>query len=404
LFVAGEREDRSRPSLAGRLAGVALAVLLVSCQSAPEPPPPAPSAPEPEPEPAPLAPTDFDVGRAWQHLRALGDIGERTSGSRGADKARRLLSEQLSEQGAEVQAWRLRLAAGGRDRQDTEQGEEAISLLAVLPGESDDIVLLAAALDTARDGGEAQARCASGAAALLEISRALSEGPVPRPYTIWIALIDGDGLAAAESASAGDQSAGMRFPGSYALARAMADRGALERVRFAVFWHAVAPDAVVVARDLQSDRAYREVFWESARDLEQTAHFPPDAELGSSPSGHLAFLELGLRRVVSIAAASAPQTVSGAERAGAPQCSVASLDAVGTVSLEALRRIADRLSRIDRFATSPLEMAPEVAVPGASPGEFEPPVDPAATEPAEPSPESGPPASGPAQPPPGAAL
>jgi hypothetical protein len=310
---------------------------------------------------AALQPGEFDGARAYRDLERLSAIGPRASGTPGSKRARALLREALTELGADV----------GRQRLEIEVVEsqgvrrhEITTLVGRLPGDSPDVFLLAAPYDSIVRGdvaGSSVDEGASGAALLLEIGRALAERP--RPYTVWLAFIDGDGRGLRDiEDEASDTEPPNRFPGSYALARAWQQRGELERVRLAVFFTRVGQRDLTIARDLGSHRMYREVFFEAAQDLGSEAIFDQTGALETTPGGHRAFVASDLRQVVAIAGAPIPAGSDAAADSLAAdtleRCSAESLAQVGEVTLEALDRIGSRLQAIDDFATAPHDSAP----------------------------------------------
>ena len=293
------------------------------------------------------AASGFSAERAWAHLEALVALGPRVTGTAGAASARDYLREQLVAIGALVVEQRFE-AIGV-------EGEplEIVHLTGVLPGASSDVFLLAAAYDTtpfdtfrfvgANDG-------ASGPALLLELGRVLADRP--RRYTVWLTFLDGDSMHEARVATQGAED--RAFAGSRALARQLADEGRLSRIRLAVYYNQVADRDLSIERDLRSHRIYREIFWQSARSLDQTAAFPENGHFGSPLTGHRSFLDHGVRRVVAImddryGGSEPPGVHWHSEEDTLRQCSPASLASVGVVSLEALQRIETRLAKIDRF-------------------------------------------------------
>jgi Zn-dependent M28 family amino/carboxypeptidase len=304
-------------------------------------------------------PASFSGARAFEHLQHLARIGPRQTGSRGAARARSYLKRQLESAGAQVQTLRVLVPVPGAEealaRGSEPRFEEAVHLLAVLPGESSDRFVLAAAYDT-RDlagiefvGANASA---SGPALLVELARALSKRP--RRYTVAIALLDGDRLPASTP--------GLGFPGSRALADRLKRDPAwgFDRVRLAVFFQQVGDIDLSIARDLRSHHVYREFFWEAAGVLDRGSYFPPEASVESVESGHLEFIEAGLPRTVLISdsrfgGSDVPGRYAASEKDTALRCSPHSLEVVGEVTLEALDRISVRLARIDRFREDPLE-------------------------------------------------
>jgi hypothetical protein len=281
-------------------------------------------------------PRDFSGSRAFADLAAIARIGPRETGSRGADRTRRRLRRELEDLGARVDERVLDVTGAPGDAASLHH------VRGVLDGESPDVLLLIARYDTppGRGRGPVDANSsAAGPALLLEVGRALAHRT--RPYTVWLMFLDGD--------------AGPRR-GSESMANWLAAAGELERIRLAVYFEAVASRGLVIARDLRSQRTYREIFWQSARDLGFEALFPNERVLESPEAGHIAFLERGLRRVVAIVEAE-PYVLTDSDsvprggNADTPAtCSQESLQAVGSVSVEALDRIGARLRKIDHFS------------------------------------------------------
>ena len=362
--------SRSRPASTWVIGlCLALSALVHGCRSlAPAPLPSAEAALHPASRRLAQAWPEFSAERAFADLEYMAQIRRRSSRARAVRLVRSHLRLQLEEMGARVDDRPLQLAVGGA---------QAVSLVGVLPGESPDVLLLAAPYDPPRapdleTGAAVETDAGSGAALLLEIGRALARSA--RPYTVWLAFIDGDGEGTPGDGSAepGAAAAG-RFPGSDALAARLAERGEISRVRLAVFFDRVARPKVSIARDIFSQREYREVFWKSARDLGLDDTFAPGAGLRSPPAGHRAFLARRLRPVVAIV----DERYAGVERVaavrpGEPDAwergSRESLAKVGAVVLEALDRITRRLARIDHFSRSPLgDLAATQPASGAAP-------------------------------------
>lgn len=346
LLARGAPEGGSRALLGPRerhwllalgVLGVALGAVLTACQSVPEGPP--------SDLGAPVAPGAFSAQTAWHHLQALTQIGARQTGTRGAARARRYLRERLEDMGATVEELTLTAPA---------LSEEVTHLVGTLPGESSDRFLLAASYDTRSLPGiefVGANASASGPAVVLELARALSERA--RPYTVVVALVDGDVLPATQ--------AGARFPGSRSFASWLAEEagGGLAQIRLAVFFQQVADLDLSIARDLRSHPIYREFFWDAAGALGREIYFPANANVESVDGGHLEFIEQGLPRSVVISdprygGSDIPGRYAGTENDTLERCSPDSLGIVGDVALEALDRISARLARIDRFHRSPL--------------------------------------------------
>ncbi len=243
-----------------------------------------------------------------------------------------------------------------------------VTVVAEIPGTSRDVFLLTAHYDTpsGATAGSPSHDDASGAALLLGLARALAERPLP--YTVWLAFVDGDSSVAEDP----DAASAEHFAGSAALAERLAGRGDLDRIRLAAFFKDVADTPLRIARDLHSHRAYREVFFESARDLGYEAVFGVDGRYVSGAAGHRAFLARDLRQVVAITGDASDlgrdEGTQETARDAAP-----GLKVVGEVTLEALDRIARRLQRLDRFAEAPVEAREGGSAPGS--GQGAPPAD-----------------------------
>ena len=157
-----------------------------------------------------------------------------------------------------------------------------------------------------------------------------------------------------------------RWAGSRALAGWLSARGELEHIRIAVYFDSIARPDLVVARDLLSHRAHREVFWQSARSLGDEGVFATQGEFDRVETGHLALLESGMRRVVAIAPSDRLEPSDDPSDPGRPALSEKNEKALareisrtsGEVALLSLDLIAARLERIDDFVESPLKELP----------------------------------------------
>jgi len=334
-------------------AAAALVVALAACQPAPPPPPAAP------------APPGFDAQRAFAHLEALAAIGPRVMGSEGASHARAYIRGELEKLGLEVREQAVTVirrpnpgwaagppepAAGGLPPL------ELHNLGAAIPGAlAKDLILLVAPYDSqafasfrflgVNDG-------ASGAAVLLELARVLSEQPLS--YTVWVVFLEGE----APFGPAGEPPAPTYF-GSRGLTQLLRDRNGLDTVRLAVFVNRVCDPDLRIARDLRSERVYREEFWAAAGRLGHREAFPERAEYETPTGSHEALADGGLRRVVALVDPSfgggePPGALAGTEDDDLEHCAAASLGVVGEVVLEGLSSISARLAKVDRFAASPL--------------------------------------------------
>lgn len=313
-------------------------------------------------------PDHFSGEIAKSHLDSLSAQAPRTPGSEADAAARDYLSRMFRAAGATIEIF--------------EDGPRR-HLVAELPGESEDTLLLVAAypsLDRDEWIGD------SGAALLLELARVW---PREHPrYTLRLALAEARGLdrehddndasdsADAEAAAEPQADAPADGPGEArlgvvsageSLARALDAAGELEGLRCIVVFDGTGRSGLRIARDLRSPPVYREVFWSSGRRLGFESIFPLKAGWASPRSLNLGFAERTTDGVVAIVdEARARPELEPIRSVGGD--SADSLEAIGLVTIDALGRIMHRLSRIDDFdsGAAPEESAtdtPEHATP-----------------------------------------
>jgi hypothetical protein len=310
----------------------------------------------------------FSADRAWQNLQTLTEIGVRPVGSEGNARARRYLHDELGKLGLEAESWEVEYAEGTTSAADpTERSAAAvpvINLSAVIPGtRSADRLLLVAPFDTksseefefvgANDG-------ASGSAVLLEMARAIVLDPLP--YATQIVFVDGEAPFFPLGTEFGYQGVGRT-----GLA-ARIEQAGITGVRLMVFLNRVGDADLRIARDLMSERIYREEFWTAAAELERDYAFPSDAGFENAGIDHQSFLSIGFHRIVSIVDTryggdQPPGWYAGTADDTIERCSPDSLETVGVVVLEALDSISQRLIKIDQFSGT----SRAGAVPASSP-------------------------------------
>ena len=369
-----------------------MAASAAGCQSAP--------AKAPEPPPARVAAaSDFSGDTAFAHLRALAEVGPRVAGTPGAAAARAYLRGELEKLGLHVEERRIEGPPGPDGAP-----QQLVNLVAVIPGDSPQIFVLAAPYDTRRfenfrfvganDG-------ASGPALLLELARVIQANPLH--YTTWIVFLDGEALRAPGAAADAEPA----HAGSGALAHELLSDPGAPTLRLVVTFEQVGDADLRIARDLRSNRLYREEFWFAAARLRRKDAFRPDDPFESPPGSHEAFLAQGFRGVVSITDTAyggnePPGAFANSEDDTVERCSPQSLASVGAVTIEALDRISERLAKIDRFVKSATPPAPgetptpEQAGVAPAPSEASPQAPPATPPPTPPAPAGDAPAVTPA--------
>ncbi len=362
---------------------LAMAASVAGCQSAP--------AKAPELPPATVAAaSDFSGDTAFAHLRALAEIGPRVAGTPGAAAARTYLRGELEKLGLHVEERHIEGPPGPDGAP-----QDLVNLVAVIPGDSPQIFVLAAPYDTRRfesfrfvganDG-------ASGPALLLELARVIQANPLH--YTTWIVFLDGEALRAPGAAADAEPA----HAGSLVLAHELLSDPGAPTLRLFVTFQQVGDADLHIARDLRSNRLYREEFWFAAARLRRKDAFRPDDPFESPAGSHEAFLAAGFRGIVLITDPAyggnePPGAFANSEDDTVERCSPQSLASVGAVTIEALERISERLAKIDRFVRQP---APPAPAPGAAATPEQPAATPAPSEPPTAAPPAPADASAPA--------
>jgi hypothetical protein len=297
-------------------------------------------------------PGEFSRDLAWQHLEALVRIGPRVTDTEGAQRAREYIMDELSMLDIEVETQSSVLPLSPEDEQEI----QIKNLVGVIPGDSEKVVILGAPYDSrffedfpfvgANEG-------ASGAAVLLEIARVLAERPLP--YTTWLAFFDGEALRSTGESDGPN----VALLGSTAFAIILRQHRLIPHIRLVVVLNRVGDADLRIARDLRSDRVYREEFFDAAARLGRAEAFPRDQIFESPVAAHRSFQRLGLRRAVLLTDTSfggdePPGPYANSEDDNLEHCSPESLETVGAVVLEALETITKRLVKIDMFAESPV--------------------------------------------------
>ena len=333
----------------------------------------------------------FSGQRAWKHLEALAAIGPRAVGTPGAAKARQYISSELAALGLEAKPLSAELQFGSEEEPTV---LELVNLVALIPGNSSDQILLIAPYDSAHHENfrfEGVNDGASGAAVLLELARVLVAKPLP--YTTKFVFLDGE--APFGRGAEGDRASALL--GSRSVADAMGRTGEFSKVRLLLHLNRVSDADLRIARDRFSLRIYRDAFWKTAGRLGHREVFPVDDDFEAPGSGHRAFFERGMRRVVTIEDTGfgdgETELARYSEEDTLDRSSAESLAIVGEVVLSGLRDISASLEQIDRFSEAPTipaqdvpanERRDTVETPEADAAPAEPPPGPETPEVAEP--------------------
>jgi len=292
--------------------------------------------------PIPTRPeNEFSGARVMKSLERMAGSGGNPATA--CEPARDVLLQSLHAMGAATESLEIQSEPGADDF-----GHPIRALLGILPGTSADPILLIAPYSTGCSSSKRNSVEQGTSSFLLELGRVLSRDA--RPYSIWLIFVEDDGSEVPSNDAA------MARPltpwrESEAVAAELERQGILDRVRVAVFFDGLGLPGATAVRDSRSHPVYREVFWESARDLGATDVFQPNAAFASSQVGHRAVIERGLRRTVLVATVGGPSDTDPPDSSSA-RARAKIFESVGTVTLDALGRIEARLERIDSVSRS----------------------------------------------------
>jgi Zn-dependent M28 family amino/carboxypeptidase len=232
-------------------------------------------------------PVAFDAERAFRHVANLVAIGPRPSGSAGIARAQGYIEQTLRSFGVPFKEDVFTA--------ETPVGSVAMmNIVAKIPGESPEIVLLATHYDTKRlpdfvganDGG-------SSTGLMLELARVLALPATGRAaskpkFTVWIVFFDGEEAIVEYGPNDG-------FQGSRHLATEMQASGELKKVRAMILADLIGDADLDIRRESNSSRALVNLIWRTARELGYQKHFL--SESVSILDDHMAFVQRGVQAV-----------------------------------------------------------------------------------------------------------
>ena len=293
----------ARHAVAGVLALGALA--LGTCPARPAPP--------------------FDGAAALRHVERVVALGPRPAGSPASARTRAYILAELRAASitARVEPFET----------DTPHGRLTMAnVVAVLPGRRPDVILIGGHYDTkwfrdiqfvgANDGG-------SSTALLIELARALATRP--REFAYWIVWFDGE--EARESWTATDS-----LYGSRRMAQELARNGKLPRAVLVA--DMIGDRDLGIRRDAYSTDWLTDIVWTAAARRGFGAHFLPDVL--AVEDDHAPFLRAGVPGALLIDFDFPPWHTA---EDTLDKVSARSLEIVGSVLLEALPAIEERLAR-----------------------------------------------------------
>jgi len=276
-----------------------------------------------------------DGEHAFGHLRRIVAFGPRLPGSEAAAKAREYLRRELESYGLKVELDRF-------TAQTPRGPKEMVNVLSVIPGTEKGAILLASHYDTkdigippcpgANDG-------ASSTALLLEIARQLQASSANR-LSVRLAFFDGE--EAFEQWSSEDSLYGSRH-----LVEKWKKEGILSEVRAMILLEFVGDKDLHVVRESLSSSWLVEAIREAAKDLGYSQHFFQTSE--SIEDDHRPFLAAGIPAIDLIDFRYGPAHPNGVgaywhtAEDKVENCSAASLQIVGDVTLRALPKVEERV-------------------------------------------------------------
>jgi glutaminyl-peptide cyclotransferase len=302
------------------------------------------------------AATPFSGQRAYEHVRRLVEFGPHPAGSKAIEEVRRYIvaslegREPVGQGGAagsptlkghgpgalavKEEAWVAKTPAG-RVRM--------VNIVAELPGESDETIVLASHYDTKRfrefafvganDGG-------SSTGALLEIARVLRESREPRRFTYRFIFFDGEEAVCREWDECSKPGRPDHTYGSRYHVGQLKARDQLKRVRALILLDMMGYDKLELGRDDMSTPWLVDILWMTARKLGYAAQFVERPE-GVGGDDHEPFLSAGVPSVDLIQLETYPHWHTAGDTLDkiAPH----SLKAVGDVVLAGLPRVEEKL-------------------------------------------------------------
>jgi glutaminyl-peptide cyclotransferase len=221
----------------------------------------------------------FDSSKAWEHLRQQVAIGPRPSGSAGNVKNRDYIKAQMAALG-------IKVAEQPFDGATPTGAVKMVNLIATLPGQRADRIVLASHFDTklfrnmrfvgASDG-------ASSTAALIELARVLKARP-QLPFTIELLFLDGE-EAVLEWAGT-DNTYGSRH-----YVEAARKSGSLKSLRALILLDMIGDRNLTIRRESNSTRWLTDIVWGVAHKLGHRAFMDEETTVEDD---HIPFLKAGV--------------------------------------------------------------------------------------------------------------
>lgn len=332
--------ETSAPKIIALLFLVALGLLLQACKGN-EPGGNAGANVSPSPSPTTKPPTQtkfsIDADRAFENVRKQVEIGPRPAGSAELAKARDFIVSELKSYGLNVTLDEFTPKTPVGDR-------KMVNIIAELPGESSDVVILSSHYDTklfkefrfvgANDGG-------SSTGTLMEMARVMAaSGQKPR-LTYWFTFFDGEEAFCKEWEDCKNPDGPDNTYGSRHLVSQLKEKGDLKRVRAVILLDMMGYKNLRLGQDREMSAHWMiDEVWQTAHNLGYDKYFV-DEEEGVGGDDHEPFMRAGIQSldIIQLSTYEPWHTADDTLDKISPQ----SLKIVGDVVLNSLPRIEDRL-------------------------------------------------------------
>ena len=240
--------------------------------------------------------SDFDGERAFEHVRKQIEFGYRTAGSAELEKTRNWIVDQLRSYGLNVTTDHFQAT--------TPVGERKMAnVIAELPGESSDIVIISSHYDTklfkefkfvgANDAG-------SSTGALMEIARVLAAKKQKPRVTYRFVFFDGEEAFCFDWDQCHNPNpADPKSPlpdhtyGSRHYVAQLIDKSELKRVRAMILLDMIGYKNLRLGRDDLSTTWLQDIVWQTAKQIGYGSQFV-DAREGVGDDDHGPFLRAGV--------------------------------------------------------------------------------------------------------------
>ncbi len=281
----------------------------------------------------------IDADRAFAHVRKQVEFGPRPAGSSELARTREYIVSELRSYGLDVKLdeWQAATPVGPRGM---------ANVVAELPGESPDIVILSSHYDTklfkdirfvgANDG-------ASSTGALIEMARVMKAAPEKPRLTYRFVFFDGEEAFCENWDDCKTPEGPDNTYGSRHYVKQLKAQGELKRVRAVILLDMIGYKQLQLGRnEMLSTRWMIDAVWDTARELGHDRYFV-DEEESCDGDDHVPFLQEGIWALDIIQLGTYPYWHNAQDTLD--KISPQSLKVVADTVLASLPRIEERLLR-----------------------------------------------------------